>query len=83
VVGDGPLRNTLEAQTRALGLSDSVDFVGYQPNGHRWMSRAKVVVIARSGRGSLRAGRGDGRGAVPVGTAVGAIPEFLDDRRTG
>lgn len=46
VMGDGPLRATLEKEARRLGLTDVVVFTGFQPNPLAWMSRAAVVVLA-------------------------------------
>lgn len=46
VMGDGPLRNALEAEARRRELDDRVVFVGYQANPLPWMSRAAVVVLA-------------------------------------
>ena len=45
IVGDGPLRPTLEAQAATLGLSGSVRFVGYQIDTPKWLSAFDVGVI--------------------------------------
>jgi glycosyltransferase involved in cell wall biosynthesis len=46
-VGDGPERQSLQALASELGLSESVDFAGYQPQDvvRQWMQRAKLLVL--------------------------------------
>lgn len=46
VLGDGPLRSELEAQRDMLGLHESVDFVGFDPNPFRYMARASGFVLS-------------------------------------
>ena len=65
VCGDGPLHDSLVALTKAQGLSDIVDFVGYTANPYAYMARAAVFVLCacrnvfqgvrrlRSGAGSI------------------------------
>jgi glycosyltransferase involved in cell wall biosynthesis len=46
IVGDGPLRSTLEAQCRYLGLSSSVRFIGQQVDVIPWYQAADVFVAS-------------------------------------
>ena len=46
VCGDGPLHDSLVALTKAQGLSDIVDFVGYTANPYAYMARAAVFVLS-------------------------------------
>ena len=46
VCGDGPLHDSLVALTKAEGLSDIVDFVGYTANPYAYMARATVFVLS-------------------------------------
>jgi glycosyltransferase involved in cell wall biosynthesis len=46
VVGDGPLRSTLEAKCRCLGLESSVRFVGQQSDVIPWYQVADVFVLS-------------------------------------
>jgi glycosyltransferase involved in cell wall biosynthesis len=92
IVGDGPLRPSLERLARDLGLGQSVRFLGFQPPGAvaEWMRRVAAVAAP-----SLRTRDGDGEGlpnAVveaaasgrpTVATAHGGIPEAVIDGRTG
>lgn len=51
IVGDGPLRQSLETQAEALGILDRVLFLGYQKNPYTWMSRAEVFVLPSRSEG--------------------------------
>lgn len=89
VIGDGPLRASLERQAQGLR---SVRFLGQQPSDQVrvWMNRARVVSVP-----SIVAESGDREGlgivfleAQSVGTPVvtfptGGVPEALDDGVTG
>jgi len=47
IVGDGPMRTAWEAEARALGLQDVVDFAGQQPLAevHRFMASAHCFCL--------------------------------------
>lgn len=45
ILGEGPLRAELEVRTSALGLTGSVEFVGFQQNPFGWMAACKVFVL--------------------------------------
>ena len=47
VIGDGPLRKTLEKQAQTLGLQDRITFHGFVPQHHcpRLMSQADALVL--------------------------------------
>ncbi len=53
IIGEGPERDTLQAQCRALGLQDRVLFTGALPNIDlfRWYSAADVMILASSREG--------------------------------
>jgi L-malate glycosyltransferase len=83
-VGSGALRDDLEARTRALGLTGSVRFVGYQSNIADWLALADLTVLPSFYEGlplvaieSLAAGR------PMVATAVDGTPEVVVDGETG
>lgn len=92
VIGDGPLRTDLEAQSRSLGLSDRVTFLGQQPNEEvmKWIARSEIVAVP-----SITAPTGDSEGLPTVIFEAGAmqravvasrtsgIPEAITDEETG
>lgn len=51
IVGDGPLAGPLMAQLQVLGVEEWVDFVGYDSNPYRYMSRADLFVLSSKWEG--------------------------------
>jgi glycosyltransferase involved in cell wall biosynthesis len=81
--GDGPLRDTLEAQARALGLT-RVRFLGERHDVPALLAAADAVVLASHWEGSPLTVMEAMAAARPVvATAVGGVPELLHHRRTG
>jgi len=83
-VGDGFLRQELEAKTARLGLGAAVRFVGFQRNIADWLALADFTVLPSLFEGmplapieSLAAGR------AVVATAVDGTPEAVIDGVTG
>jgi L-malate glycosyltransferase len=50
IVGDGPLRPSLESLTSELGLTN-VRFAGFQPDVTAWLRRARVFVLTSRSEG--------------------------------
>lgn len=82
--GDGSLRAGLQQRTEALGLSDSVRFVGFQSNTAEWLALATITVLPSFFEGlplvaieSLAAGR------PMVATAVDGTTEVVVNEKTG
>lgn len=86
ILGDGPLRETLELQVARYQLHDRVHFLGFI-EGKEISLHLKVADIFV--RPSLSEGMGNSfieamaAGIPVVGTAVGGIVDFLKDRETG
>jgi colanic acid/amylovoran biosynthesis glycosyltransferase len=92
IVGDGPLRATLEGQVRELGLEEAVQF-------HGWLNHEKIENILRKAdvliAGSITGADGDAEGipnvakeamaaGVPVvATRHAGIPELVRHEETG
>ncbi len=92
IVGEGPLRESLEAQVRACGLEDDVSFVGAVPPAEvlRHMRRASVfalpcVVAADGDRDGLPTVLLEAlaSGLPAVTTRVAGTPEIITDGITG
>jgi len=92
IVGDGPLRASLERLARHLGVAGRVRFLGAQPpeTVAEWMRRAALLAVP-----SLTARDGDAEGlpnvvveaaasGLPVvGSSHAGVPEAVIDGRTG
>ena len=92
IIGDGPLRRSLERLAARLGLDRAVAFLGLQPQPAvaEWMRKAAVLAVP-----SLTARDGDAEGlptVIPeaaasglpvVGSAHSGIPEAIEDGRSG
>ncbi|GFK94181.1 N-acetylgalactosamine-N, N'-diacetylbacillosaminyl-diphospho-undecaprenol4-alpha-N-acetylgalactosaminyltransferase [Fundidesulfovibrio magnetotacticus] len=48
LLGDGPLRPSLEALARDLGIAHRVDMPGFAANPHAFMARARAVALSSS-----------------------------------
>ena len=81
LVGDGPLRKSLESEAASLGLGDRVNFAGPKPQGALpdWYRASDVVALPSYSEGIpnvLREARACGRPF--VATRVGGVPEVAD-----
>ncbi len=84
IVGEGSLRQSLEARTRALCLDEAVRFVGQQSNVPDWLALAQVAVLPSFYEGlPLSALEALAMEKPIVATAVDGTPEVVRDDRTG
>jgi glycosyltransferase involved in cell wall biosynthesis len=82
LVGDGPMRPSLERRTRELGLAGRVRFTGWSYAPGRYVAGAAVhVVPSREEAWSQSAVVAMGLGVPVVGTAVEGLPLTLADGR--
>lgn len=83
-LSDGSLRAELESRVEDLGLSDSVRFVGYQPNLRDWLALADLTVLPSFYEGlPMAAVESMAAGCPVVATAVDGTPEVVLNERTG
>jgi glycosyltransferase involved in cell wall biosynthesis len=83
IIGDGPERARLEAQTQAFNLADRVKFLGYQPDAKLGEALAGVeVMVMPSLAGEvfgLVAAENMMRGILPIVPEGGALAEVVGD----
>ena len=92
IIGDGPLRHSLQRLAARLGIRERVQFLGALPHAQvlAWMRRAAMLVLPGV---RTATGREEGLGlvlleaaahGVPViGSSVGGIPEAVVEGQTG
>ncbi len=84
VVGDGPLRQELLAQSKRLGLASRVHFVGYRLDAREIISCLHLLVVPSSSEGSpLVIFEAMSAGVPVVATSVGGIPDQVVNGQTG
>jgi glycosyltransferase involved in cell wall biosynthesis len=86
LVGDGPCRPELEAARARLGLERAVELVGAaeQDEVLAWWRRATVAVLSSESEGMPVCLMEAAACGVPaVATAVGGVPELVEDGVTG
>jgi glycosyltransferase involved in cell wall biosynthesis len=83
IIGNGPERPRLEAQSQALGLADCVNFLGYQPDLKLCEALEGVgIIVVPSLAGEvfgLVALENMARGIVPIVPSGGALAEVIGD----
>lgn len=84
IVGDGPLRETLEQQAQALGVTDRVEFIGHSDNIPGLLADAAFLVHPSDSEGCpnvIMEAMACGRAVVTTDT--GDIPELVEDGKNG
>jgi glycosyltransferase involved in cell wall biosynthesis len=84
LVGDGPLRGEIEAELRLLGLERTVGLRGEIPDVDRVLVSADIFVLSSDSEGlPMSILEAMAAGLPVVATAVGGVPECVDDGVTG
>ncbi len=84
VVGDGELRASLEAESRALGLSERCRFIGWQKDMTAVYAAADVVALTSRNEGSpVSLIEAMTSGKAVVSTAVGGVPDLVQSGTNG
>jgi len=84
IVGDGPLRGSLQHQAQVLGVADCVEFIGYSENIPGLLAEATFLVHTSDHEGypnvvmeAMACGR------AVVATDAGDVPSLVEDGKTG
>ena len=84
VVGDGPLREELVAQAGSLGLGDSIHWPGLQQDVRRYLVAMDVYLMSSIFEGlPIALLEAMCMRCAVVSTAVGGIPEVIEDGENG
>jgi len=84
VVGDGPLRATLEAEAASLGLGSHVHFLGFRPDARALLPLLEVLVVPSLSEGApLVVLEAMAAGVPVVASAVGGIPDQIRHDQEG
>ncbi len=84
LLGDGPERARLESLARELALGDSVHFLGFRDDVAPWLQAADGFVLSsRSEALPMSLLEACLAGCLPVATAVGGVPEVVEEGVTG
>ena len=84
LVGDGPLREELEAHARRVGVAARVDFMGARDDARQLIPGFDVLALPSISEGTpLTIVEAMLAGVPVVATAVGGVPEQVEDHETG
>jgi glycosyltransferase involved in cell wall biosynthesis len=84
IVGDGPMREDLQAEVDAAGLHDAVRFLGMRSDVPRILGLIDVLVLTSDWEGLPNVVLEAQAAGVPVvATAVGGVPELIDNGVNG
>ncbi len=86
IAGDGPLRPSLEAEVKRLGLSDRVSFLGWVNDLTDFWAGCDLAIVPSNGlieSFCLSAVEAMACGKPVLASRAGALPEIADDEVTG
>jgi len=84
LVGDGPLRRSLEALADELGIADRCRFVGYVDDVSRYLAACDVVALTSANEGTpVTIIEALAAGVPVVSTDVGGVRDVVTDGRSG
>ncbi|MBL3529314.1 MAG: glycosyltransferase family 4 protein [gamma proteobacterium endosymbiont of Lamellibrachia anaximandri] len=84
IVGDGPDREEMEQMAASLGISENIDFVGWQTEVGDWYRQARVFILTSDSEGlSQSMIQAMMTGLPAVVSDVGDLSELVENDRNG
>lgn len=84
LLGDGELRERVEAYAKELGIFEKVSFLGSQSNVYPYLQNADVFLLPSKYEGMpMTIIEAMGTGLPVVASAVGGVPDMLTDGESG
>ncbi len=87
IIGDGPLRSSLESQAQHLGIANRVTFAGWLSENadvYRALQSGKIFVMNSKSEGGPRVAlEAMALGLPIIATKVGVMPEVIEDGKNG
>ncbi|MBQ3194491.1 MAG: glycosyltransferase [Oscillospiraceae bacterium] len=84
LLGDGELRESVEAYADALGIAQQVSFLGSQSNVYPYLNEADIFLLPSSYEGMpMTIIEAMGTGLPIAATAVGGVPDMIRSEESG
>lgn len=84
ILGDGPLRSSLEEEIDRLGIADNVTVCGHVEDVEQYLKRSKVFLLTSRSEGlSIAMAEAMAAGVVPVVADVGELSDLVRNGETG
>ena len=84
LIGDGNLQSETEAYAKTLGIGEKVAFLGNQTNVYPFLQEADIFLMPSKFEGMpMTIIEAMGTGLPIVASAVGGVPDMLEDGRSG
>lgn len=84
IVGDGPMKDELQASIEKRGLMGTVRLVGFQSDMDTWIAEMDVFILPSLTEGTpMSLLEAMAKGKPPIATSVGGIPDVIRDGVNG
>lgn len=84
LIGDGSLQEETEQYAQTLGIRENVSFLGNQTNVYPFLQEADIFLLPSKFEGMpMTIIEAMGTGLPVVASAVGGVPDMLEDRKSG
>lgn len=84
IIGDGPIRNELQAQIKAEGLENDIIFLGQILNAEQYLSGFDIFILSSQSEGFPNVLLEAMAAGLPcISTKVGGVMEIIEHQKTG